>query len=98
MNELQIHTFAELHEIIETYDARTVIYRGMKSVKYPLIPNHVRSLLRGTLNRYGVDRFALFLNLDRLSAAHRMAAIEEGLRSREIPQSIEIRERFITGP
>ncbi len=38
MKEIRIHTFAEFHEIIETYDARTVIYRGMKSVKYPLIP------------------------------------------------------------
>ena len=38
MKETEIHTFAELHEIIDTYDARTVIYRGMKSVKYPLIP------------------------------------------------------------
>src|SRR5678816_2453674 len=38
MQEIEIHTFAELHEIIETYDARTVIYRGMKSVKFPLMP------------------------------------------------------------
>ena len=38
MREIEIHTFTELHEIIERYDARTVIYRGMKSVKYPLIP------------------------------------------------------------
>jgi hypothetical protein len=38
MKEIEIHTFAELHEIIETYDARTVIYRGMKSAKFPLIP------------------------------------------------------------
>jgi hypothetical protein len=38
MNEIPIHTFAELHEIIERYDARTIIYRGMKSMKYPLIP------------------------------------------------------------
>jgi hypothetical protein len=38
MKEIVIHTFTELHEVIEKYDARTVIYRGMKSVKYPLIP------------------------------------------------------------
>jgi hypothetical protein len=38
MKEIEIQTFSELHEIIETYDERTVIYRGMKSVKYPLIP------------------------------------------------------------
>ena len=38
MREIEIHTFAEFHEVIETYDARTVIYRGMKSVKFPLIP------------------------------------------------------------
>jgi len=38
MTEIEIHTFAELHEIIDRYDARTVIYRGMKSVTFPLIP------------------------------------------------------------
>ncbi len=38
MKEIEIHTFAELHEIIETYDERTIIYRGMKSVEFPLIP------------------------------------------------------------
>ena len=38
MNESRISSFTELHEIIQKYDARTVIYRGMKSVKYPLIP------------------------------------------------------------
>lgn len=38
MNQIQIKTFSELHEIIEHYDAKTVIYRGVKSVNYPLIP------------------------------------------------------------
>ena len=38
MKEVQIQSFAQLHEIIEQYDARTVIYRGVRSVKYPLIP------------------------------------------------------------
>ena len=38
MKEISIHSFSELHELIEQYDARTVIYRGMKSVRYPLIP------------------------------------------------------------
>lgn len=38
MKEFEIKTFTGLHEIIEKYDARTVIYRGVKSVKYPLIP------------------------------------------------------------
>jgi hypothetical protein len=38
MKEIRIRTFAEFHEVIETYDARTVIYRGMKSVQFPLIP------------------------------------------------------------
>lgn len=38
MKESEINTFPELHEVIENYDARTVIYRGMKSVEYPLIP------------------------------------------------------------
>jgi type I restriction enzyme M protein len=38
MKEIEITTFTALHEIIETYDIRTVIYRGMKSVKFPLSP------------------------------------------------------------
>src|ERR671918_2660247 len=38
MKEMKINTFNEFHEIIEKYDARTVIYRGVKSAKYPLIP------------------------------------------------------------
>ena len=38
MNEIVIHSFAEFHELIDTYDARTAIYRGMKSTTYPLIP------------------------------------------------------------
>ena|SRR5215216_312115 len=38
MKEFEIKTFTELHEIIENYNARTVIYRGVKSVNYPLIP------------------------------------------------------------
>ena len=38
MQEYVIETFPRFHEISEQYDARTVIYRGMKSVEYPLIP------------------------------------------------------------
>ncbi|HSL43520.1 MAG TPA: FRG domain-containing protein [Anaerolineales bacterium] len=38
MKEVAIKSFAELHEMIENYDARTVIYRGVRSVQYPLIP------------------------------------------------------------
>ncbi len=38
MKETRIDSFTEFHEVIEKYDARTVIYRGMKSVAYPLIP------------------------------------------------------------
>ena len=38
MKEIEIHTFTELHEVIAPYDERTIIYRGMKSVKYPLLP------------------------------------------------------------
>jgi hypothetical protein len=38
MKETRIDSFTEFHEVIEKYDARTVIYRGMKSVEYPLIP------------------------------------------------------------
>lgn len=38
MKEIVIHSFTELHERIETYNERTIIYRGMKSVRFPLIP------------------------------------------------------------
>ena len=38
MKEIEINTFTALHEIIETYDVRTVIYRGMKSATFPLMP------------------------------------------------------------
>lgn len=38
MNEIRITRFTELHEIIARYDERTVIYRGIKSVSYPLLP------------------------------------------------------------
>jgi hypothetical protein len=38
MKESRISNFTEFHEVIAQYDARTVIYRGMKSVDYPLIP------------------------------------------------------------
>jgi len=38
MDGIRIHNFTEFHKIIEQYDARTVIYRGMKFVDYPLIP------------------------------------------------------------
>ncbi len=38
MKESRIGSFTEFHKIIEQFDARTVIYRGMKSVEHPLIP------------------------------------------------------------
>jgi len=38
MKQIEIHSFEELHQIIEAYDERTVIYRGMKSVDFPLLP------------------------------------------------------------
>ena len=38
MKEIEIQNFTELHEIIDAYDARTIVYRGMKSAKFPLIP------------------------------------------------------------
>lgn len=38
MKEIKIDTFSALHDLIEKYDASTVIYRGMKSVKYSLMP------------------------------------------------------------
>jgi hypothetical protein len=33
-----------------------------------IIPRHIRSTLKRTLNKYGVDRFSLFPSLDALSA------------------------------
>ena len=38
MKQIEIHTFEEMHQIIEAYDERTIIYRGMKSVEFPLLP------------------------------------------------------------
>ena len=50
MKQIEIHTFEELHQIIEAYDERTIIYRGMKSVEFPQLPKIGRiipSLQRG---------------------------------------------------
>jgi hypothetical protein len=38
MQEYVIETFPQFHELIEQYNARTVIFRGIKSLEYPLIP------------------------------------------------------------
>lgn len=38
MEELVIHSFGELHEIIDRYKNRIMIYRGVKSVSYDLVP------------------------------------------------------------
>ena len=38
MKEIEINSFKDLHDIIQTYDAKTVVYRGMKSVQFPLMP------------------------------------------------------------
>ena len=38
MKEIEISKFTELHQVIEKYDARVVIYRGIKSQNYPLLP------------------------------------------------------------
>ncbi len=38
MKEIEIGAFAKLHDLIENYDERTVIYRGMKSRNLPLLP------------------------------------------------------------
>lgn len=38
MKEIEITAFAEFHNIIENHDARSVVYRGVKSANYPLIP------------------------------------------------------------
>jgi hypothetical protein len=38
MREIEIDSFSALHDLIEQYDNRTVIYRGIKSVSFPLMP------------------------------------------------------------
>jgi hypothetical protein len=38
MEEYLIHSFGELHEIIDRYEKRVMIYRGVKSVTYDLVP------------------------------------------------------------
>ena len=38
MKEIEINGFSTLHDLIDKYDARTVIYRGIKSVHFPLMP------------------------------------------------------------
>jgi hypothetical protein len=38
MNEYRIQNFIDFHEVVEGYNARSVIYRGVKSVSFPLIP------------------------------------------------------------
>jgi hypothetical protein len=38
MRDFKVSNFTEFHEVIDEYDARTVIYRGTKSVNYPLLP------------------------------------------------------------
>ena len=45
MKEIKIQNFTEFHRVIDDYDARTTIYRGMKSVNYPLIPKVGRVVL-----------------------------------------------------
>ena len=42
MKEFTINNFSALHEIIETYEVRTVIYRGVKTVNFPLMPKFGR--------------------------------------------------------
>ena len=38
MEEYLIHSFGELHEIIDRYNNRMMIYRGVKSISYDLVP------------------------------------------------------------
>ncbi len=38
MNETQIKSFSEFHNVIETYARDRVIYRGVKSTEYDLTP------------------------------------------------------------
>jgi hypothetical protein len=44
MEEYLIHSFGELHEIIDRYENRMMIYRGVKSVSYDLVPKIGRIL------------------------------------------------------
>jgi hypothetical protein len=44
MEEVVIQSFAELHEIIDRYENRIMIYRGVKSVMYDLVPKIGRIL------------------------------------------------------
>lgn len=38
INEVTINSFTELHEHIETYGTKVMIYRGVKSLKFDLVP------------------------------------------------------------
>ena len=38
MEEYTVHSFAELHKIIDGYRDRTMIYRGVKSTEFELLP------------------------------------------------------------
>ncbi|MFN2234857.1 MAG: FRG domain-containing protein [Anaerolineales bacterium] len=38
MEEYLIHSFGELHKIIDRYEDRKMIYRGVKSISYDLVP------------------------------------------------------------
>jgi type I restriction enzyme M protein len=38
MKEHRIQNFIDFHAIVEKYEARSVIYRGVKSVRFPLLP------------------------------------------------------------
>ncbi len=38
MKEIRVNDFTEFHQVIDRYDPRTVFYRGVKSVDFPLIP------------------------------------------------------------
>lgn len=38
MKEHRIQSFIDFHDIVQKYDTRSVIYRGVKSIRYPLLP------------------------------------------------------------
>jgi hypothetical protein len=38
MEEYEIHSFGELHDIIDRYRGKTMIYRGVKSIDFELLP------------------------------------------------------------
>jgi hypothetical protein len=49
MREIEINTFPAFHDLIEIYNAMTIIYGRMKSVKFPLTPKVGRFVPRRSI-------------------------------------------------